>query len=160
MLLAFSRDASASTSAAVTAAPRLAAEAAGGKQLRPYPPSGILPFQGMASYLAPLCYLYEQPAAAYRVFAAMYGRYWCRLHTLNVQPAPSAGLPVLCRTFLELLQVWGHEHMRRRAFGTKAQLALNCYTAGGADCASLEDAWQSCRTPAAVSACAVCSINC
>ncbi|WIA33511.1 hypothetical protein OEZ86_006636 [Tetradesmus obliquus] len=104
MLLAFSRDASASTSAAVPAAPRLAAEAAGGKQLRPYPPSGILPFQGMASYLAPLCYLYEQPAAAYRVFAAMYGRYWCRLHTLNVQPAPSAGLPVLCRTFLELLQ--------------------------------------------------------
>jgi hypothetical protein len=59
----------------------------------------------MATYLAPLCYLYEQPAAAYRVFCAMYGRYWCRLHTLNVQAAPSAGLPVLCRTFLELLQV-------------------------------------------------------
>ncbi|WIA13365.1 hypothetical protein OEZ85_006945 [Tetradesmus obliquus] len=104
MLLAFSRDASASINASVPAAPRLAAEAAGNKQLRPYPPSGILPFQGMASYLAPLCYLYEQPAAAFRVFAAMYGRYWCRLHTINVQPAPSAGLPVLCRTFLELLQ--------------------------------------------------------
>lgn len=105
VLLAFSRDPSSSINAVVPATPRLTAEVRDGKQLRPYPPSGILPFQGMASYLAPLCYLYQQPAAVYRMFKAMYGRYWCCLHTLNVQPAPSAGLPVLCRTFLELLQV-------------------------------------------------------
>jgi hypothetical protein len=57
----------------------------------------------------------------------MYQRYWCRLHTLNVQPAPSAGLPVLCRTFLELLQVG--------AVGMSLQECSLCLNmlAGGAD---------------------------
>jgi hypothetical protein len=35
----------------------------------------------------------------------MYCQYWCRLHSLDSKPAPAAGLPVLCRTFLDLLQV-------------------------------------------------------
>lgn len=105
ILLALSRDPSVSRSAAVPAAPRLAAEYKGPQQLRPYPPSGILPFQGLALYLAPLCYVYEHPAAVYLVLAAMYCRYWSCLHTVNAKPAPSAGLPVLCKTFLELLQV-------------------------------------------------------
>lgn len=105
ILLAFSRDPSVSTTAAVPAAPRLAAEIKGGQQLRPYPASGVLPFQGLASFLAPVCFMYQHPAAVYKVFMAMYCRFWSRLHTLNINPAPAAGLPVLCRTFLELLQV-------------------------------------------------------
>lgn len=93
--------------AAVKPDPVLTAGAPPGpkKPLRAYPPSGVLPFQGLSAYLAPLCYLYGSPAAMYPVWHAMYCQYWCRLHSLNSNPAPAAGLPVLCRTFLDLLQV-------------------------------------------------------
>lgn len=70
-----------------------------------YPPSGVLPFHGLAAYLAPLCYLYSSPAALYAVWHAMYCQHWCYLHTLSSSPAPRAGLAVLCRTFQNLLQV-------------------------------------------------------
>lgn len=32
-----------------------------------YPPGGVLPFQGLAAYAAPLLYVYACPAAAYKV---------------------------------------------------------------------------------------------
>jgi hypothetical protein len=114
VLLAFSRDSSVATQAASQPHPALTAQttsaagaaAAGAQQpQRAYPPSGVLPFQGLSAYLAPLCYLYDSPAATYPVWHAMYCQYWCKLHAVSNSPAPAAGLPVLCRTFLDLLQV-------------------------------------------------------
>ena len=99
VLLAFSRDVSIPSTAAVAPHPAMTV----GSRLMPG--SGVLPFQGLCAYLAPLCYLYSSPAAMYPVWREMYCRYWCHLHTLNTSSAPSAGLPVLCRTFLDLLQV-------------------------------------------------------
>lgn len=105
VLLAFSRDTSISGAAAVPPAPLLTATAKDGRQLHPYPPSGVLPFQGLACYLAPLCHCLQHPAAVYRLFRALYCRHWCALHSLSAARAPAAALPVLCRTFAELLQV-------------------------------------------------------
>jgi hypothetical protein len=83
---------------------RLAYEARGGR-MRPYPPSGLLPFRGLAALAAPLAFLYRHPAAAYRALLALYCRHWCGLHALSAARAPAAAMPVLCRTFCELLQV-------------------------------------------------------
>jgi hypothetical protein len=109
VLLAFSRDASVLHSAAVPLSPVMAAEpvSADPHPLQLYPTSGLVPFQGLCAYLAPLCYLYSSPAAIYPVWHTMYCQFWCRLHTLGTGRAPAAGLPVLCRTFLDLLQVRG-----------------------------------------------------
>lgn len=46
--------------------------------LQLYPPSGVLPHQGLATLAAPLCYVYEHPVLVYRMFVALYCRYWCR----------------------------------------------------------------------------------
>lgn len=111
ILLAFSRDQSVSGSCAaqphtvMAAGGTPAADHPQHQQQQLYPPSGVLPFQGLAAYLAPLLFLYGSPAATYPVWHAMYCQYWCRLHSLDSNQAPSAGLPVLCRTFLDLLQV-------------------------------------------------------
>jgi hypothetical protein len=115
VLLAFSRDSTVATQAASAPNPIMTAQAPAGaeaaapgtqqQQQRAYPPSGVLPFQGLSAYLAPLCYLYDSPAATYPVWHAMYCQYWCKLHAVSSSPAPAAGLPVLCRTFLDLLQV-------------------------------------------------------
>ncbi|KIZ03010.1 hypothetical protein MNEG_4946 [Monoraphidium neglectum] len=75
ILLAFSRDASICRNARGAPLPRLAMEGRGGR-LHAYPPSGVLPFCGLAALAAPLAFLYSSPAAAYRVFAALYCRHW------------------------------------------------------------------------------------
>lgn len=109
VLLAFSRDGSVRGKAAVSALPCFATTSISTPQqctpMQLYPASGIMPFQGLSAYLAPLCYLYSSPAALYPVWHAMYCQFWCYLHTLNSSAAPAAGLPLLCRTFLDLLQV-------------------------------------------------------
>jgi hypothetical protein len=107
VLLAFSRDASVMHQAVIPPHPVLAASSQLQSQrpLLAYPPSGVLPFQGLSAYLAPLCFVYNSPAAVYPVWHAMYCLYWCRLHALSTDPAPAAGLPVLCRTYLDMLQV-------------------------------------------------------
>ncbi|MEW5306035.1 MAG: hypothetical protein WDW36_008536 [Sanguina aurantia] len=67
-----------------------------------FPPSGVVPFQGQVLHAAPLCYLYSAPAALYRVYRAMYCRYWCGLRSLS----PSHGaLPMLCKMTEDVLQV-------------------------------------------------------
>ncbi|MEW5318783.1 MAG: hypothetical protein WDW38_009973 [Sanguina aurantia] len=67
-----------------------------------FPPSGVVPFQGQVLHAAPLCYLYSSPAALYRMYRAMYCRYWCGLHSLS----PSHGaLPMLCKVTEDVLQV-------------------------------------------------------
>lgn len=109
MLLAFSRDASIAARAVVPPSPLVAAAQGGsagtGQQARTHPPSGVLPFQGLAGFVAPLCCVYASPAAILPVFRALYCRHFCRLHMLDAQPAPSAGLAVLCVCFMDLLQV-------------------------------------------------------
>lgn len=61
-----------------------------GRVLDSYPLSGVVPFRGLAQYAAPLCYLHGQPAALYRLFKALYCRYFCKLHCLTT-PATGAG---------------------------------------------------------------------
>lgn len=46
--------------------------------LQRYPPCGVLPFRGLALLAAPLFYLYDNPALAYRLFRSMYCRYGTR----------------------------------------------------------------------------------
>eukprot|EP00198_Chlamydomonas_reinhardtii_P004575 XP_001693911.1 predicted protein [Chlamydomonas reinhardtii] len=43
-----------------------------------WPPSGVLPYRGLCLLAAPLCYLYDRPAASYRLLRALY----CRRHVL------------------------------------------------------------------------------
>ncbi len=106
ILLAFSRDASIPRCASAPALPRLAADSRGGR-LRAYPPSGVLPFRGLAAYAAPLAFLYPHPAAAYRVFVALYCRHWAALHGVSARGGPAPGMAALCRTFVELIEVRG-----------------------------------------------------
>ena len=72
-----------------------------------YPPSSVLPSQGLALMAGPLCYMYQHPAAVYRLFRVMYCRHWCKLRSLSLCGLPAPGLPVLCKMFEELLQVTG-----------------------------------------------------
>lgn len=38
----------------------------------PYPPNGIIPFQGISFYALPLCYLFTSAEAAYLTFRQIY----------------------------------------------------------------------------------------
>jgi hypothetical protein len=71
----------------------------------PYPPAGILPPHGTSLLLGPLCFLYRHPAAIYRMHAALYQRYWCKLACLDAAALPAPALPCLTRTYETLLQV-------------------------------------------------------
>lgn len=66
-----------------------------------YPPNGIIPFHGFSMYVAPLCYIYNDPVVLYYVFREMYIRYFFRLHTLSSHPQ---GIVSLCLQFETLLQ--------------------------------------------------------
>ena len=39
-----------------------------------YPPNGVIPFHGLAYFVAPLCFLYADPAVVYLVFSKLYTR--------------------------------------------------------------------------------------
>ncbi|GAX73915.1 hypothetical protein CEUSTIGMA_g1365.t1 [Chlamydomonas eustigma] len=64
----------------------------------------ILPVQGIAFLVAPLCYLYEHPADVYRLFRSMYARFWCKLHSMSCKVGNSPALPGLIRTYEHVLQ--------------------------------------------------------
>ncbi|KAI1888346.1 hypothetical protein AGOR_G00184060 [Albula goreensis] len=66
-----------------------------------YPPNGVIPFHGFSMYVAPLCFLYNEPARLYRVFREMYVRYFFRLHSISSSPS---GIVSLCLQFEKLLQ--------------------------------------------------------
>jgi hypothetical protein len=89
---------------------RLAGRSADSSCQLQYPPSGVLPYHGLALLAAPLCYLYRHPAGVYHMFRALYCRYWCRLHTLDGAPE---GLLHLYTVFEALLQVRGQEEPTR-----------------------------------------------
>uniref|UniRef100_A0A9J7Z8S7 TBC1 domain family, member 19 n=1 Tax=Cyprinus carpio carpio TaxID=630221 RepID=A0A9J7Z8S7_CYPCA len=66
-----------------------------------YPPNGVIPFHGFSMYVAPLCFLYNEPSTLYRVFREMYIRYLFRLHSVSSHPS---GIVSLCLQFERLLQ--------------------------------------------------------
>jgi hypothetical protein len=66
-----------------------------------FPPSGVPPFKGLADFVAPLCFVYAQPAELYFCFREMWMRYWCKLHAFS--SAPGSLLP-LVKLFEEMLQ--------------------------------------------------------
>ncbi|XP_076829337.1 TBC1 domain family member 19 isoform X4 [Brachyhypopomus gauderio] len=66
-----------------------------------YPPNGVIPFHGFSMYVAPLCFLYNEPCKLYSVFREMYVRYFFRLHSISSSPS---GIVSLCLQFERLLQ--------------------------------------------------------
>ena len=52
-------------------------------------------------YVAPLCYVYNEPAVLYFMFRTMYTRYFFHLHTLSSHPQ---GIVSLCLHFESLVQ--------------------------------------------------------
>ncbi|XP_075714978.1 TBC1 domain family member 19 isoform X2 [Rhinoderma darwinii] len=66
-----------------------------------YPPNGVIPFHGFSMYVAPLCFLYNEPAKLYQVFREMYVRYFFRLHSIS---SHISGIMSLCLLFETLLQ--------------------------------------------------------
>uniref|UniRef100_A0A3Q0SJW4 TBC1 domain family, member 19 n=1 Tax=Amphilophus citrinellus TaxID=61819 RepID=A0A3Q0SJW4_AMPCI len=66
-----------------------------------YPPNGVIPFHGFSMYVAPLCFLYNEPSKLYNVFREMYIRYFFRLHSISSHPS---GILSLCLQFERLLQ--------------------------------------------------------
>ncbi|KAJ0055456.1 hypothetical protein NL108_003824, partial [Boleophthalmus pectinirostris] len=61
----------------------------------------VIPFHGFSMYVAPLCYLYNEPSKLYSVFREMYIRYFFRLHSISSSPS---GIVSLCLQFERLLQ--------------------------------------------------------
>ncbi|XP_039607194.1 TBC1 domain family member 19 [Polypterus senegalus] len=66
-----------------------------------YPPNGVIPFHGFSMYVAPLCFLYNEPPKLYSVFREMYMRYFFKLHSIS---SSSSGIVSLCLQFETLLQ--------------------------------------------------------
>lgn len=50
-----------------------------------YPPCGIVPFQGMVLFAAPLCYVWSDTRRMYFNMRAMYAQYFCRLFTISTR---------------------------------------------------------------------------
>lgn len=66
-----------------------------------YPPNGIVPYHGFSMYVAPLCYVYNDPVHLYFVFRELYIRHFYKLHTLS---SSEEGIVSLCVQFEHLLQ--------------------------------------------------------
>ncbi|XP_063315976.1 TBC1 domain family member 19 [Pelobates fuscus] len=66
-----------------------------------YPPNGVIPFHGFSMYVAPLCFLYNEPSKLYQIFREMYVRYFFRLHSIS---SHISGILSLCLLFESLLQ--------------------------------------------------------
>ncbi|GMF26587.1 unnamed protein product [Phytophthora fragariaefolia] len=64
------------------------------------PPNGVLPFSGLVMYMAPLAYLYADPAEIYFVFRELYARYWSKLNAICTDRGTI--LP-LCKLFEDLV---------------------------------------------------------
>ena len=100
------------------------------------PPCGVTPFDGVALYAAPLCFMYhvrdccwmcavlllasqqlcppfQDPSRAYLIFRAMWARHWCKLNTVSTQ---SDTLLPLCKLFEDLIRRYAPKvvfHMAR-----------------------------------------------
>ncbi|CAG04574.1 unnamed protein product, partial [Tetraodon nigroviridis] len=107
VLLCFSRDTSVLEHFAYNSAtpPKSYVQGNAGddKQAVFYPPNGVIPFHGFSMYVAPLCFLYNEPSKLYSVFKEMYIRYFFRLHSISSSPS---GIVSLCLQFECLLQTY------------------------------------------------------
>ncbi|KAJ8298134.1 hypothetical protein KUTeg_024665 [Tegillarca granosa] len=70
-----------------------------------YPPNGVIPFHGFAMYVAPLCYLYNEPIKLYYVFREMYMRYFFRLHSISSHPQVILAVAIFSFRKTNLLKV-------------------------------------------------------
>ena len=73
------------------------------ERLSLYPPSGFVPFKGLARLIAPLCYLYPHPAEIHGVFKALYARLFRKLHALDDDAFPRPAFPGLLAAFEDAL---------------------------------------------------------
>ncbi|GBN66970.1 TBC1 domain family member 19 [Araneus ventricosus] len=83
ILLVFSRDTSLISHFEISSANPPKAVVRGTHMTVTYPPNGVIPFHGFSMYVAPLCYIYEDPITLYHVFRELYVRYFFRLHNLS-----------------------------------------------------------------------------
>ena len=101
---AFLQDVAVPSKACIPIFPRILRQGHSGDSQGLYPPNGVVPFKGLAMYVAPLCLLHQSPAECYFTFRALYCRHFCRLHSLHPGGMPSPSLPVLSKTFEDLAQ--------------------------------------------------------
>eukprot|EP01063_Lacrimia_lanifica_P001943 TRINITY_DN11004_c0_g1_i1.p1 TRINITY_DN11004_c0_g1~~TRINITY_DN11004_c0_g1_i1.p1 ORF type:complete len:568 (+),score=238.93 TRINITY_DN11004_c0_g1_i1:163-1866(+) len=67
-------------------APFAGLDSKGTDVLNAYPPSGIIPFEGLAALCAPLCFLYTDIVDVFFTFRAMFCKYWVNLQTISTKP--------------------------------------------------------------------------
>eukprot|EP01060_Flectonema_neradi_P018591 TRINITY_DN2545_c1_g1_i3.p1 TRINITY_DN2545_c1_g1~~TRINITY_DN2545_c1_g1_i3.p1 ORF type:complete len:507 (+),score=60.67 TRINITY_DN2545_c1_g1_i3:223-1743(+) len=80
-----------------------------------YPPSGIIPADGLARLCAPLCFIFTNLVDVYFVLRAMYCRYWSKLYTISSSPST---MLTLCKLFEKLVHIYNPD------------VAYHCITAG------------------------------
>ncbi|KAK9862111.1 hypothetical protein WJX84_010388 [Apatococcus fuscideae] len=98
VLLAFSRDPHLVGACQERPFPSVTGMGRHGQTHGAYPPSGVLPFRGMAFWIAPLCYLSQDPGVVYSLAVSLFDRHWSRLLSFvpSLQPA---SLPCLAAIF-------------------------------------------------------------
>lgn len=88
VLLALTRDPSLSAGAALLPHPLAAGYGRRAECHGLYPPSGLLPFRGLGCFVAPLCYVLEEPAEIFAVAKRLHQDLFCRLHVLSAIDEP------------------------------------------------------------------------
>lgn len=94
VVLAFSRDPLVLASARHSAAARFQCVPGDGGGPIPFPPSGQLPFSGLALLCCPLSYLFASAHEVFLCHRSLWCRYWCGLHAISTDQATV--LPLLC----------------------------------------------------------------
>lgn len=72
-----------------------------GKKRTAYPPSSVIPFEGLSLMCAPLCFVFANIEEIYFVFRNFYAKILCRLHTVSSE---KDSLLSLCKYFEDILQ--------------------------------------------------------
>ncbi|XP_054755376.2 TBC1 domain family member 19-like [Lytechinus pictus] len=78
-----------------------------------YPPNGVIPFHGFAMFVAPLCFVYDQPPDLYYVFREFYMRHLFRLHTISSHPQGILSLCILFESLLQTIQPQLFFHLKQ-----------------------------------------------
>lgn len=71
-----------------------------GRETTLMPPSGLVPFSGLAALAAPLCFVFGAADVLFAVWRALYAQLFCRLHAISSDGESLLGL---CRTFESLV---------------------------------------------------------
>lgn len=132
ILLAFCRDPVAARRAThPKPQPLIARNKAG--QRAAFPPNEMPPGKGLADYVCPLCFVFQQPPELYFCFRELWARYWCKLQCLS---STAGTLLPLLRLFEDLLQVMADWRLRmafsaptRTSAPAPCQLRGPCLTA-------------------------------